>query len=364
MKEALENPDPSGSGCTKRSFENILREAHDLKYRIQTPQDLEQFRVKFLGRKGLLRQASSDLTSLKEAERRETGQHLNRVRRELESIISDLEIKFQKHEAIHFDFRHPGRLPHLGHTHLLSQALERAQEIFCSLGFSVIDSPEIVTEKENFDSLNIPPHHPARDLWDTLWVEEAFSGHKSKNRSANGMPAYLFRTQTSAYQVEYLRNHKKPFRVIIPGTVFRHEATDRTHDFQFQQIEGLVAGGGANLSELKGVLEYFFSTFLNQPIRVRFRQGYFPFVEPGLEVDISCVLCKQEGCSVCKHTGWLEIAGAGMVHPSVLRAGGWDPCREIGYAFGIGWERVVMLTYHINDIRFFRSGDLRFIRQF
>ncbi len=351
----------------QEQLENILREAHEIQHRIRTPQDLEQFRVRFLGRNGMLRTAAAQLGELSDDERRTVGQYFNYVKTEVEKVLADLEARLHQEERIRFDFRHPGRKSPSGHRHLLSQTLVRIRTIFTRLGFDIADSPLIVTEYDNFDSVNIPPNHPARDMWDTLWVRD----FGSKER-------YLFRTHTSAYQVRYLQQRELPVRAVFPGEVFRHEATDRTHEFDFAQLEGLAVGAGANLAELRGVLKQFFSDFFGRTLAVRFRTSYFPFVEPGLEVDLECLSCchlggsvtsgadncNRRGCAVCKGGGFIEVAGAGMVHPAVLREAGLNPREQTGYAFGFGVERLAMLRHRIDDIRLFRSGDLRFIRQF
>jgi phenylalanyl-tRNA synthetase alpha chain len=219
------------------------------------------------------------------------------------------------------------------------------------MGFDLELGREIVTEYENFDSLNMPQDHPSRDMWDTLWIKS------DKQR-------LLLRTHTSAHQVEILKNRNIPLKVIIPGKVYRHEATDSRHEMQFHQLEGLAVGESCNLQELKGVFYIFFEEFFGRKLDIIFRTSYFPFTEPSLEVDIECILCNGKGCEVCNNTGHLEVAGAGMIHPFVLKQAMIDTNKYYGYAFGLGIERLVMLKYNIPDVRLFHSGDLRFIRQF
>lgn len=238
-----------------------------------------------------------------------------------------------------------------GHRHPLSQATREIVEIFNSLGFSVAEGPEIETEYNNFDALNIPPDHPARDLWDTFWIKPRHLGK-------------LLRTHTSPVQIRYMSEHKPPLAVVVPGKTFRYEATDATHEAQFHQVEGLLVGEGITLAHLKGVLTEFFSRFFNAHMKVRLRPSYFPFVEPGVEIDMSCVKCAGSGCSLCKHTGWIEIMGAGMVHQFVLDTVGVDPEKYTGFAFGGGIDRMVMLKHGIDDIRLLYSGDLRLVNQF
>lgn len=246
-----------------------------------------------------------------------------------------------------------------GHVHPITEALEHIVSIFDKLGFTVADGPEIETEHYNFDALNIPKNHPARDMWDTFWIKDPKGMSKSK-----GQISKLLRTHTSPVQIRYMEKNKPPIRIIAPGKVFRHEATDATHEAQFYQLEGLVVDTYISLSHLKGTLAQFFEEFFGSKINIRFRPSYFPFVEPGVEIDISCFKCGGKGCSTCKGTGWIEIMGAGMVHPSVLRSSGIDPKVYRGFAFGGGLDRLVMAKYEIPDVRMLYSGDLRLVNQF
>lgn len=241
-----------------------------------------------------------------------------------------------------------------GHSHPLSLVIRRAADIFTSLGFAIAEGPEVELEKYNFDLLNIPADHPARDMWDTFWL-------KGRDAEENRR---LLRTHTSPVQVRYMLAHKPPYALVVPGRVFRYEATDATHEAQFYQLEGLMVGSGISLAHLKGVLERFFGELFGTHAKVRMRPSYFPFVEPGVEVDVSCFKCEGYGCALCKGTGWIEIMGAGMVHASVLRGCGVDPAHWQGFAFGCGIDRIAMLMYGIDDIRLFYGGDLRFSAQF
>lgn len=238
-----------------------------------------------------------------------------------------------------------------GHIHPLSQMLEEITAIFFDMGFTVAEGPEVESEHYNFDTLNIPEHHPARDMWDTFWLKPQNAGK-------------LLRTHTSPVQVRFMEANTPPLAIIAPGKVYRHEATDATHEAQFYQLEGLMIGEDISLAHMKGVLEHFFEKFFGSKVVLRLRPSYFPFVEPGVEVDMSCFKCTGKGCSVCKQTGWIEIMGAGMVHPKVLEAAGVDSSKFQGFAFGAGIDRFAMLKYGIDDVRLLYSGDLRFVTQF
>lgn len=237
-----------------------------------------------------------------------------------------------------------------GHIHPLSQVIRDCVEIFTKLGFTVADGPEVETEHYNFDALNVPKDHPARDMWDTFWLAD--------NKG-------LLRTHTSPVQVRHMEKNKPPLAIVVPGRVFRYEATDATHEAQFYQLEGLMIDKNISLANMKAILENFLADLFKADVSIRLRPSYFPFVEPGAEIDMSCFRCKGKGgCPICKGTGWIEIMGAGMVHPSVLNGVGINPRDWQGFAFGVGIDRIAMLKYGIDDIRLFYSGDMRFIDQF
>ena len=247
-----------------------------------------------------------------------------------------------------------------GHLHPMTQFINRANAIFYEMGFTLVDGPELETEHYNFDALNVPKDHPARDMQDTFWLKQK-EGEERK----------LMRTQTSAVQIRYMHGKTPPFKMVCFGKVFRNEATDATHEMVFHQMEGLMVGKQVTMADLKSTLNTFFDKFFERNVEVRFRPSYFPFVEPGLEVDISCFKCDggkniTEGntCSVCKGTGWVEVAGAGMVHPNVLKEAGIDSKQWQGFAFGMGVDRIIMTKYGIDDIRLVYSGDLRLVNQF
>ena len=235
-----------------------------------------------------------------------------------------------------------------GHLHPITQTIEDVVRVFTELGFSIATGTEMEDEYHNFDALNIPKDHPARDAQDTFWLK-------------NGK---LMRTHTSPVQIHYMKSHKPPFQIVAPGKVFRHEATDRTHEVQFHQIEGLAVGKDVSMANLKYYLDTFLKRIFGQDLETQFRPGFFPFVEPGVEIDVKCFRCKGDGCPTCSHSGWIEILGAGMVHPSVLENVGINPNEFSGFAFGLGIERIAMLRYGVDDVRLFYTGDLRVTNQF
>ncbi len=315
---------------------------------------LEEWRVRYLGRRGALTAVMRGLRQIPPEERPKVGQAANRVKETLEAAytrrqeeIKAAEIEAQlKADAV--DVTLPGRPIALGRLHPTTQSLRRIYEIFAEMGFQVYDAREVEYDEYNFGLLNIPPHHPARDMWDTFWINDRV----------------LLRTHTSPGQIHAMREfHPHPIRVILPGKCYRYEQVTARSDFMFYQVEGLAIGHNITMADLKGTMENFARRMYGGQRRIRFRGSYFPFTEPSIEVDIDCILCEGKGCRVCKHTGWLEIAGAGMVHPVVLRNGGYDPDEFTGYAFGMGVERPAMLKYRVDDIRYFYSNDPRFLEQ-
>ncbi|MDD5145010.1 MAG: phenylalanine--tRNA ligase subunit alpha [Candidatus Pacebacteria bacterium] len=309
---------------------------------------------KYFGKEGELNSVLKSLLSMPPEERIRLGSQINEVKSFLRNqfdqkaseLKKNLEERNGRKEKI--DVSVPGKKPRVGTLHPLSRVKKRCEEIFQSMGFEVVEGPEMESEWYNFDALNIPHDHPARDLWDTFYLK-------------NGL---LLRTHTSPNQIRYMENHQPPLRIIVPGTVFRHEATDPSHEFQLIQLEGLMIDKKVSAANFKAIIEGFFKRFFNKNIKARLRPDFFPFVEPGFDVSISCVVCGGKGCSVCKKSGWIEVAGAGMVHPNVFKNAGLIPGDWQGWAFGFGIERLAMMKYKINDIRLFRSGDLRFLKQF
>lgn len=266
-----------------------------------------------------------------------------------------IEVKLDKNQKKnnnnYFDITAPGKKISFGHLHPLTLVKRKCEEIFQSMGFSIIEGPEIETEWYNFDALNIPKDHPARDLWDTFWL-------KLENQKL------LLRTHTSPVQIRYMEKNNPPLRMIVSGNVFRHEATDVSHEFQLSQIEGLMIDKNVSISHFKMIIKEFLKRFFNKEIKIKLRPDFFPFVEPAFDVSISCLVCFGKKCQTCKNSGWLEIAGAGMVHPNVFKNSGLNPKDWQGWAFGFGLDRLAMMKYKINDIRLLRLNDLRFLNQF
>ncbi len=339
----------------------------------KTLEKLEGLRIQFLGReRGALTVILRGLAKLPEKERAGIGARANRLRETLEGLFEKRarELKKQEIESVlqkeRLDVTRPGIRARRGHLHPTTIVLREAERIFGSMGFEVVDGPEAETEYYNFDALNIPRDHPSRDMWDTFWLKTQIDADHQR-RSARMDPrksALLLRTHTSPVQIRYMEKHNPPLRIIVPGRVYRYEATDASHEFQFYQLEGLMVDKTVSIANFKAVIEEFFSRLFETKVQTRLRPSFFPFVEPGFEVDISCVVCGQKGCSACKKAGWLEIAGAGMVHPNVFKAAGYNPKHLQGFAFGMGLDRIVMMKYKIPDIRLFHSDDLRFLKQF
>jgi len=294
----------------------------------------------------------SKLPNLPANERAGLGTLANQTKDKLQQAFDQARAKFQNQNFNQTDFdpTWPGILPEIGHAHPVSAFLENAIKFFSSLGYNLAESPEVETSNYNFDLLNIPPNHPSRDLWDTYYVK-------------NSGTSVLLRTHTSPVQIRYMEEHKPPVYIIAPGRTYRHESTDAGHETTFTQIEVLAIDKNIHLTDLIGTLNAFFQDVFGK-VKTRVRPHFYPFVEPGLDIDMSCLLCNGNGCPVCKHSGWLEMLGAGMVHPKVLKNMKVDPDKYSGFAFGIGVERMVMLLYGITDIRLFLSGDLRFLQQF
>ena len=310
---------------------------------------LEDVRVRYLGRKSELNQISRGLKDLDPEERKNVGRAANDLKKELASLLEGARERIESGGAVavRLDPTLPGRVPWVGRKHVLMRTLERLEEIFRTLGFEVAVGPHIEDEFHNFDALNIPADHPARDMHDTFFVE-------------GGM---LLRTHTSPVQIRVMQSRKPPIRIIAPGRVYRNEASDASHSAEFYQMEGLYVDRGVRVGELKGVLTKFLHELYGADVGVRFRAGFFPFTEPSTEVDVECRVCKGEGCSVCSGTGWVELLGAGMVDPRVFAAVGYDPDEYTGYAFGLGVDRIAMMMAGIDDIRLFLENDLRFLDQ-
>jgi phenylalanyl-tRNA synthetase alpha chain len=329
---------------------------------------LAELRHELFGRSGSLTMLLKELGSVPPADRPALGRLANSVREELESAIdarqaslgaTDDEARLAE-EAI--DMSAPGRPMPIGHLHPVMTLMRDLREVFHAYGFEVFEGPEIETEEYNFELLNIPPDHPSRDLWDTLYVAEPGSVEAGAPRPAED--GTILRTHTSPTQIRAMRALEPPIRVLTPGRCFRYEAVDASHGSEFFQVEGLVVDRDTSLADLKGLLEEVARALYGRDVRTRFRPGYYPFTEPSVAFDIGCLVCGGEGCAACKRTGWMTILGAGMIHPTVLRNGGFDPDEFQGYAFGMGPDRMTMLRHGVGDIRLFFGADLRFATQF
>jgi phenylalanyl-tRNA synthetase alpha chain len=323
---------------------------------VQNAEALNELRVKYLGKKGALTEILRGMGGLTAEERPLIGQLANQVRESLEQVIADKQIAFDRKQQEAqlrdetVDVTLPGRMPALAAQHPLTRTVQEIENVFIGMGFQIAEGPEVEKDYYNFEALNLPKNHPARDMQDSFYITDEI----------------LLRTHTSPVQVRTMEARKGavPIKVICPGKVYRRDNDDATHSHQFTQIEGLVIDENIRMSDLKGTLLQFARELFGLDTQIRLRPSFFPFTEPSVEVDVSCAFCGGKGCRVCKHSGWLEILGAGMVHPKVLEMSGYDPDRYTGFAFGMGPERIAMLKYGIEDIRHFYTNDLRFLRQF
>jgi len=319
-----------------------------------TPEELEVARVDALGRKAGLTQFSREMGKLAPEERARIGKLLNGARQKLEEAMEARKQQFAeaalgaKLDAEWVDLTLPAPGPRRGHLHPITRIQRELEELFVSLGFAVLDGPEVETEYHNFDALNIPATHPARDLQDTFWLD---GGN-------------LLRTHTSPVQVRGIQRLGPPLRMVAPGRVFRNESVDASHEHTFYQLEGMMVDREVSVGHLIYFMKTMLAGIFQRDVTVRLRPGYFPFVEPGFELDIQCLICNGVGCPVCKQSGWVEQLGCGLVHPNVLRMGGLDPEEWNGFAFGLGLTRLAMMRYGIDDIRHLQGGDLRFLEQF
>ncbi len=337
-----------------QNLDAILKEAQAAFAGIDNPAELEQAKARYLGKSGVLTEQLKQLGKMPPEERREAGARINQAKDLLEQALKDRREALQERllqaqlaqEAL--DVTLPGRGLGVGGLHPVTRTLQRIEGLFRSIGFSVAEGPEIESDFYNFTALNIPENHPARAMHDTFYVDDR----------------HVLRTHTSPVQVHYMQNHQPPLKAIAPGRVYRCDS-DVTHTPMFHQVEGLWVDEQVNFAELKGVLADFMQRFFERDdLKVRFRPSFFPFTEPSAEMDIGCVMCGGTGCRVCSHTGWLEVLGCGMVHPNVLGHVNVDSEKYLGFAFGLGVERLAMLRYGVNDLRLFFESDLRFLRQF
>ncbi|HPX94023.1 MAG TPA: phenylalanine--tRNA ligase subunit alpha [Candidatus Moranbacteria bacterium] len=320
--------------------------------------EINAIRVKFLGRKSEFTSILKGLKDLSPDERKSVGQLANSAKREIEEALAQKgqEIKQKSFDfaAEKIDITIPAVKMKRGHLHPLTQIQNELEDIFISLGFEIADGPEVETDFYSFDALNMPPDHPARDKWDTFWIK---SDGEQKDK-------ILLRPHTSPVQIRHMENHEPPLRIISPGKCFRNEATDAKHEHTFYQFEALMVGEDVSVANFKFIAEQFFSRFFKKKITVRLRPSFFPFTEPSFEFDISCTVCGGKGCQTCKGGGWLEVGGAGMVNQNVFVSSGYPRGKYQGFAWGFGLERLLMMRNKITDIRFFHSGDIRFIKQF
>ena len=327
----------------------------DLK-QVNTTDELNDLKVKYLGKKGIITELTKNMKDLSIEEKKEVGRVSNELKGHLTSAIEELETTLKAKELNaklaneKIDITMPSTNINVGSVHPLTRISDELEELFISMGYDVVSGPEVEIDKYNFEMLNLPKDHPARDAQDSFYITDE----------------ELLRTQTSAVQVRsMLKNQeKKPFKIVCPGKTYRRDADDATHSHQFMQMEGLVVGENITLADLKGTLEEMAHKMFGKDRNIRFRPSFFPFTEPSYEVDVSCMKCGGTGCNVCKGTGWIEILGSGMVHPNVLNGCGFDANKYTGFAFGVGIERIAMLKYGINDIRDFYTNDLRFLKNY
>lgn len=317
---------------------------------ISTAEDLEKYRIEFLSRKGKISALYDDLKSVPNEQKPVVGQQINKIKKKAEEVLETLTARIAssstKKEFI--DLTLPGRMFPKGTIHPITQTIEQMKSIFVSMGFGIAYGPEIEDDYHNFEALNFATNHPARDMQDTFFIKEDV----------------VLRTHTTPVQIRVMKSQKPPIRVIMPGRVYRNEAISARSNYFFHQVDGLYVNEKVTFAELKGTLITFAKSFYGSNIKYRFRPSYFPFTEPSLEMDITCFLCSGKGCRICKHTGWLEVLGAGMVHPNVFRNCGYDPEKVSGFAFGMGVDRISLLRYGVDDIRTFFENDIRFLNQF
>lgn len=339
----------------EEQIKSMQEEAMQELQQVQEQKELNEIRVKFLGKKGKLTAILRGMGALSKEERPVIGSLANEVRDAIENIIQEKETDFAKQameeklEKETIDITLPSKKIRTGSKHPINRVIEEIEDIFVSMGYDVMSGPELETDEYCFERLNLPKGHPARDMQDSFYITDE----------------YLLRTQTSSVQARTMMANKEktPIRMICPGKTYRRE-DDATHSHQFGQVEGLVIDKGITLAHLKGTLEEFVKRMLGENLKLRFRPSYFPFTEPSYEVDVSCFKCGGKGCNLCKQTGWIEILGSGMVHPNVLRVNGYDPEKYSGFAFGTGLDRLAMFKYGITDVRLLYTNDVRFLNQF
>lgn len=340
---------------------DILERIRELKEKVKSEfsdvknlDELEDLRIKYLGKKGEVQKIFNKMSEIEDEKKPVVGKETNILKNKIENYIEDKKEylaekrKKEKIEEERIDVTLPGIKQKMGHQHILTKVMREVEDVFIGLGFTIEEGPEIESEYYNFKALNIPEGHPARDLQDTFYIDDNF----------------LLRTHTSPVQVRTMEKNRLPIRMIAPGRVYRSDELDASHSPNFHQVEGLVIDKDISFSDLKGSIETIVKKLYGENREIRFRPSYFPFTEPSAEVDVSCVVCEGKGCSLCSNTGWLEVMGSGMVHPNVLKMSGIDPNIYSGFAFGMGWDRIAMLKYGIDDIRLLFENDARFLEQF
>src|SRR3954447_11172863 len=334
--------------------------------RLSSAQDLQTLRDKYLGRKnGVITALMKSVASAAPDAKPALGRLANELKQEIEQQLTDhraaMEATRAPVDAV--DITLPGRKPPLGHRHPLTIVREQIESIFSRMGYQVLEGPEVEDDYHNFEALNMPAEHPARDMQDTLYLAAPVPAGRSVEGTRD-RPATLLRTHTSGMQIRYMETHQPPVRLIAPGRVYRRDGLDLTHSPMFSQVEGLVVGEDVTLADLKGTLVAFARELFGEERGTRFRPSFFPYTEPSGELDVSCAACGGRGCNMCKGTGWIEVLGSGMVHPAVFEAVGYDSERYTGFAFGVGIERLALLKWGVEDIRLFYENDLRFLEQF
>ncbi|HDD64828.1 MAG TPA: phenylalanine--tRNA ligase subunit alpha [Firmicutes bacterium] len=327
----------------------IENEAKKMIKEITDEKGMEEWRVKFLGRKGKINSITSKLPQIPQELRPEIGKRINSLKKTLINLYNESIKKIKKEEKFE-NLSFPGKRPKIGTLHPLTLIIREMTDIFFKMGFGIVTGPEIENDYYNFEALNTPEYHPAKSFWDTFYLNE-----KEK---------ILLRTHTSPVQIRVMERMKPPFKIIAVGRCYRRDALDASHSPVFHQMEGLMVGKDIKFPHLKGVLTYFLHQLFGSEIKIKFSPSYFPFTEPSAEVSISCIICNGKGCSTCGYTGYIEILGCGMVHPQVFRNVGYDPEKVTGFAFGMGVERIAMLKFKIDDIRYFYQNDIRFLNQF
>jgi len=340
----------------KDKIENIKNAALAEIAKAENAEALEELRVKYLGRKSDLTEVLKGLKDMSVEEKKEIGQISNVVKNEIESAFAMKETEMEEKEFAELDTKervdvtYPGEESAVGHIHPLTKTRYEVEDIFRSMGFLIADGREVEDEFHNFDALNIPKNHPARDMWDTFWFTDG----------------NLLRTHTSPMQVRFMEENKPPFRILVPGRTFRFENADATHESNFHQVEGLMVdeSGKLTVANFKSVMAEFMKGLFGKELEIRLRPSYFPFVEPGFEIDVACPYCSGKGCRICKQTGWIEILGAGMVNQKVFEAVGFEEGKYEGFAFGVGLERIAMIKTGVNDLRLFYGNNMRFLEQF